>query len=297
MHSKLKVHAALAFVSLLFGANYSIAKIVMPEYMAPLGLIALRVPAATLLFWIFHKTVGTTVIPSTKDLGRFIAAAAFGVAINQIFFFKGISLTSPIMGSVIMTSTPIIVLIISFFLLGERITWLKSAGIILGAIGAVLLITSKGVDFSNNTFQGNLFILINAVSYSIYLVLVKPLMAKYDAITVIKWVFLFGSFMVIPFGASDLMNVNWQQFNYSVWLSIGYIIIGSTFLAYLLNVWSLKHVNPSLVGYYIYLQPLFATAIAVAFRGDILTMKHIVFASMIFAGVFMVSYSKKKVTP
>ncbi|MCB0495416.1 MAG: DMT family transporter [Cyclobacteriaceae bacterium] len=294
MNSRLKVHAALALVSLLFGANYSIAKVVMPEYMGPLGLIALRVPLTTVLFWTFHKMVGPTVTPSKKDLGRFFVSAIFGVAVNQIFFFKGISLTSPIMGSVIMTSTPIIVLIISFFLLGERITWTKSLGIILGATGAIFLVTSKGIDLSNNTFQGNLFVLVNALSYSIYLVIVKPLMAKYDALTVIKWVFFFGCFMVVPFGAGELMDVNWHQFNSSVWFSMAYIILGSTFLAYLLNMWALKHVNPSLVGYYIYLQPLFATAIAVVFRGDILTMKHILFASMIFAGVFMVGYKKKK---
>lgn len=293
MQPKFKVHLSLAFVSLLFGANYSIAKIVMPEYMGALGLIALRVPAATLLFWIFHMASGHTVMPATRDMGRFLASAVFGVAINQIFFFKGISLTSPIMGSVIMTSTPIIVLIISFLLLGERITWVKSIGIVLGATGAILLIVSKGADLSNNTFQGNLFILINAISYSIYLVIVKPLMAKYDAITVIKWVFLFGSFMVIPFGIGELQAVNWSQFDFAIWLSIGYIIIGSTFFAYLLNVWSLKHVNASLVGYYIYLQPFFATLIAVVFRGDILTMKHILFATLIFSGVFMVSYTKK----
>ena len=296
MQPRFKVHAALAFVSLLFGANYSIAKVVMPEFIGPHGLIALRVPVVTLLFWLFHWLVGKPVVPATRDLGRFFVSAVFGVAINQIFFFKGISLTSPIMGSVIMTSTPIIVLIISFFLLGERITWLKSAGIILGASGAVLLIVSKGVDFSNNTFQGNLFVLINALSYSIYLVIVKPLMVKYDAVTVIKWVFLFGCLMVVPFGINEIKAVNWQQFDSNVWLSITYIVVGSTFLAYLLNMWSLKYVNPSLVGYYIYLQPLFATIIAVLFRGDILTLKHIVFAVMIFFCFFMVSYSKKKST-
>jgi drug/metabolite transporter (DMT)-like permease len=296
MNSTLKVHFALAIVSLLFGANYTIAKIVMPNFMEPLGLIALRVPVATLLFWGFNRLIGHQVVPSKKDMGRFVAAAVFGVAINQIFFFKGISLTSPMLGSVIMTSTPIIVLIVSFFLLNERITWVKSLGILLGATGAALLLVSKGTDLSNSTFTGNLFILINAISYSIYLVIVKPLMVKYDALTVIKWVFLFGSFMVIPFGIGELSVVQWSIFDYTVWLSIGYIIIGSTFLAYLLNVWSLKHVNPSLVGYYIYLQPLFATIIAVIFRGDQLTLKSILLSIMIFAGVFLVSYSKKKAT-
>ncbi len=292
MNSKVKVHLVLAFVSLLFGANYTVAKIVMPEHISALGMIAFRVPMATLLFWGFHHFTGTHKTPATSDLSRFFFAAIFGVAINQIFFFKGISLTSPMLGSVIMTSTPIFVLVVSYFLLKEKITWVKFAGIGLGASGAILLITSHGTNFTNSTFTGNLFILANAISYSIYLVIVKPLMQKYNALTVIKWVFLFGSFMVIPFGYSGLMDANWLNFDAGIWISISYIIIGSTFLAYLLNLWSLKTVSPALVGYYIYLQPLFATLIAVVFRGDEISLASILYSVMIFGGVFMVSYSK-----
>jgi len=293
MNSKVKVHLVLAFVSLLFGANYTVAKIIMPVHISALGLIAFRVPVATLLFWVFHKFTGTSKTPDSNDLIRFFFSALFGVAINQMLFFKGISLTSPMLGSVIMTSTPIFVLIVSYFLLKEKITWLKFMGIILGAIGAVLLITTDGTDFSDSTFSGNLFILVNAISYSIYLVIVKPLMQKYNALTVIKWVFLFGSFMVIPFGWSGLVAADWMNFDADFWISIAYIIVGTTFLAYLLNLWSLKIVSPALVGYYIYLQPLFATLIAVLFRGDEITLASIFYSIMIFGGVFLVSYRKK----
>jgi len=292
MRSNLKVHIALAFVSLLYGANYTVAKIVIPEYISALGMIAFRVPVATLLFWGFHYFTGNHKTPDTTDLSRFFFAALFGVAINQIFFFKGISLTSPMLGSVIMTSTPIFVLIVSYFLLKEKITWVKFVGIGLGASGAILLITSHGTDFSNSSFTGNLFILVNAISYSIYLVIVKPLMLKYNAITVIKWVFLFGSFLVISFGYSGLTAANWTNFDLGIWMSIAFIIIGSTFLAYLLNLWSLKSVSPALVGYYIYLQPLFATLIAVIFRGDEITLAGVLYSVMIFGGVFLVSYRK-----
>ena len=292
MNSKVKVHLVLAFVSLLFGANYTVAKIIMPVHISALGLIAFRVPMATLLFWVFHRFTGASKLPASNDLARFFFSALFGVAINQIFFFKGISLTSPMSGSVIMTSTPIFVLIVSYFLLKEKITWIKFAGIGLGASGAILLITSHGTGFSNSTFTGNLFILVNAISYSIYLVIVKPLMQKYNALTVIKWIFLFGSFMVIPFGWSGLVSADWMNFDADFWISIAYIIVGTTFLAYLLNLWSLKTVSPALVGYYIYLQPLFATLIAVLFRGDEITLASIFYSIMIFGGVFLVSYSK-----
>lgn len=292
MNSKVKIHVVLALVSLLYGANYTVAKIVMPEHISALGMIAFRVPVATLLFWLFHQFTGTSKLPAKSDLARFFFAALFGVAINQIFFFKGISLTSPMLGSVIMTSTPIFVLVVSYFLLKEKITWLKFVGIGMGASGALLLITSQGTDFTNSTFTGNLFILVNAISYSIYLVIVKPLMQKYNTLTVIKWVFLFGSLMVIPFGWSGLMAADWMNFDAEIWISIAYIIIGTTFLAYLLNLWSLKTVSPALVGYYIYLQPLFATLIAVLFRGDEITLVSIFYAILIFGGVFLVSYRK-----
>ncbi len=292
MHSRFKIHLVLAFVSLLYGANYTVAKIVMPEHLSALGLIAFRVPVATLLFWIFHRFLGASEAPASNDLPRFFFAALFGVAINQIFFFKGISLTSPILGSVIMTSTPIIILLISYFFLKEIFTWVKLLGIFLGASGAILLIASQGIDFSDSTFKGNIFVLINATSYSIFLVIVKPLMKKYEALTVIKWVFLFGSFMVIPFGIDDLLASDWINFTYQIWFSIAYIILGTTFLAYLLNLWSLKTASPALVGYYIYLQPLFATIIAVIFRGDQISLASILYSIMIFGGVFLVSYSK-----
>ncbi len=293
MKSPLKVHLVLAFVSLLFGINYTVAKIIMPEHISAVGIIAFRVPIATFLFWTFHKFAGTSKMPASKDLLRFFFSALFGVAINQIFFFKGISLTSPMLGSVIMTSTPIFVLIVSYFLLKDKITWLKFMGIGLGASGAILLITSQGADFTNSTFTGNLFIVVNAISYSIYLVIVKPLMQKYNALTVIKWIFLFGSFMVIPFGYQELLGIDWVSFDWEIWASITYIIIGGTFLSYLLNLWSLKTVSPALVGYYIYLQPLFATLIAIIFRGDELTLASTLYSIMIFGGVFLVSYTKK----
>jgi drug/metabolite transporter (DMT)-like permease len=203
-------------------------------------------------------------------------------------------MTAPISASVIMTSSPITVLIVSYFLLKEKITVNKLIGIALGAAGAVLLIGIDGFKLDNDTFVGNLFILINAVSFSIYLVMVKPMMYRYKAITVIKWVFLFGMFMVLPFGLGEFLLVDWSSLPNEAWLSLGYIIIGTTFIAYLLNTWALRFVNPSLVGYYIYLQPVFSTLVAVSFRGDKLTITEAIYSMLIFIGVYLVSVKKTK---
>jgi drug/metabolite transporter (DMT)-like permease len=294
MPSKFKIHSALLIVSLIYGANYSIAKVVMPSYIGPFGIIFIRVIIGAVLYWGIDYIYGPEKIKYKRDYLQFAFLAIFGVAINQLMFFKGLSMTTPISASVIMTSSPITVLIVSYFLLKERITTNKLIGIAFGATGAVLLIGIDGFKISNDTFLGNLFILINAVSFSIYLVLVKPMMYRYRAITVIKWVFFFGMFMVIPFGYKEFMQIEWTSLPTEAWLSLGYIIIGTTFIAYLLNTWALQYVNPSLVGYYIYLQPVFSTLVAVSFRGDKLTITEALYAMLIFAGVYLVSVKRSR---
>ena len=294
MPSKFKIHSALLIVGLIYGANYSIAKVVMPLYIGPFGIIFIRVIIGTILYWGIDWLAGPENIKYKRDYLQFAVLAIFGVAINQLMFFKGLSMTTPISASVIMTSSPITVLIVSYFLLKEKITVNKLIGIALGAAGAVLLIGIDGFKLDNDTFVGNLFILINAVSFSIYLVMVKPMMYRYKAITVIKWVFLFGMFMVIPFGLEEFLLVDWSSLPNEAWLSLGYIIIGTTFIAYLLNTWALRFVNPSLVGYYIYLQPVFSTLVAVSFRGDKLTVTEAIYSLLIFIGVYLVSVKKAK---
>ena len=289
MPSKFKIHSALLIVGLIYGANYSIAKIVMPYYIGPFGIIFIRVIIGTALYWAIDFIIGPEKIKYKRDYLKLALLALFGVTINQLMFFKGLSMTNPISASVIMTSSPITVLIVSYFLLKEKITANKLIGIALGATGAIMLIGVDGFNLSSDTFLGNIFILINAVSFSIYLVLVKPMMYRYKAITVIKWVFFFGMLMVIPFGFEEFTLVEWSNMPNEAWLSLAYIVIGTTFIAYLLNTWALQYVNPSLVGYYIYLQPVFSTIVAVSFRGDKLTLTEAVYSLLIFTGVYLVS--------
>ena len=291
MPSKLKIHSALLTVGLIYGANYSIAKLLMPDFIDPYGIIVIRVVVGTMLFWIIDGINGGEKIQYKRDYLHFAFLAIFGVALNQLMFFKGLSLTNPISASVIMTTSPITVMIVSYFVLHERITSKKVVGIILGAL---LLIGADGFSFDNETFLGNFLVLINATSFSFYLVKVKPTMMRYKTLTVVKWIFFFGSFMVIPFGLGDLLEVNWSGFTNEAWLALIYVVVGTTFLAYLLNAWALNFVNPTLVGYYIYLQPVFSTVIAVVFRGDVLTFTELVYTLIIFIGVFLVSYNPSK---
>lgn len=287
--SKVKVHSALFLVAVIYGANYSIAKIALPEYLEPFGFILLRILCAALLFWLFSFTQEREKIKSRADFMLLIVSAIFGVGINMLAFFHGLSLTNPINASVIMTCSPIMVLLTAYVLGKERLTPLKISGVLVGALGAYLLLTKDGVSLSEGTFLGDLFILINGSSYAVYLVIIKPLMAKYKPITVIKWIFLFGGLFTLPFGYTELSEVNWAVIPTEAWLSIGYVVFLSTFAVYLLNIWSLKFVNSSVVGIYIYLQPIISTLVAVSFRGDELDVLTVLYSLLIMVGVYMVS--------
>jgi drug/metabolite transporter (DMT)-like permease len=248
-----KAHLALLGANIIYGANYIIAKGIMPNKIGPSAFIFLRILGAGILFWILKSFIKEKV--EKKDFLRLIFCGVFGIAINQLLFFHGLNLTSPIDASIIMTSLPVLVMIYSFFMLNEKITRNKLAGIAIGAIGAIILIVYSNKSGGTSSLLGNLFIFINAASYGLYLVLVKPLMKKYNTITIISWIFLFGFLFMFPFGIQDLLNTDFSAFTNGTYLTIGFVVLGTTFFAYLFNIYALNHVAPSVAGSYVYLQP------------------------------------------
>lgn len=288
MNSKWKAHIALLGANIIYGANYSLAKEVMPQYIGPSGMIVMRVLGAILLFGLFWSFKPE--IPKKEDILRFLLCAVTGVAVNQIMFFEGLNLTTPIQASIILTANPILVLIAAAIIAKERITWAKSIGIFLGLIGAaILILRSDNTAVGNNVMLGNFFVFINAVSYSVYLVLVRKLMRTYRVITVMFWIFLPGLLLVLPFGWQEFSIVEWTAIPTNALLILGFIIVGTTFLAYLLNAYALVTVSASVVSAYVYLQPFIAAAIAIAIGKDQLDLRMIVSALLVFAGVYLVS--------
>jgi drug/metabolite transporter (DMT)-like permease len=288
MPKHLWAHVALLAANLIYGANYTIAKEVMSDHVAPLGLVVLRCLGAVPLFWLVGLHFKERI--QWQDVPRLLLCAVFGIAVNQLLFLKGLNLTLPINAAVIMTSTPILVLIWAAVLIRERITWTKASGIALGLAGALLiLLAGKEVSFSSNTFVGDLLILINATFYGVYLVIVKPLLSRYHPITVLKWVFLFGLFMVIPFGQEELRQVNWAAMPPRIVAATAFVVFGLSFFAYLFNSLALRQVSPSVVSIYIYLQPVLASMFAIMAGKDVLTAIQVVSAILIFLGVYLVS--------
>ncbi|MEQ8714586.1 MAG: DMT family transporter [Cyclobacteriaceae bacterium] len=287
-NSPLWVHPVLLIVGLIYGGNYVVAKLATPEFIPPFAFIVLRVFFASVIFVIIGF-FGVKERIRKADVPRLLLCALFGASLNQILFFKGLTLTSAISSSIIMTANPVIVLVFSAILLRERITWIKTLGIAVGLAGALLLVARNGFDFSNGSFIGDLLVLGNATSYGIYLVLVKPLMHKYHPMTIMKWAFLLANIVVIPVGWSQLMTIDWWVLPPIAWYSILYVVLGTTVLAYILNALALKHVNPSLVGTYIYVQPVFATAISMIFLNETPTWPMFFATLLIFTGVYFVS--------
>lgn len=297
--NKQKAYLALLGANVIYGANFLIAKGIMPDKMGPSALVLLRVIGASIMFWVVKQFVKEKV--DKKDFLLLIICGLLGISTNMLLFFHGLSLTSPIDASIIMTTTPVIVLVLSALILKEKITINKYIGISIGAIGAFLLVWFGKKSGGTSSFLGNLFVFLNACSYSLYLVLVKPLMKKYKAITVISWVFLFGFIFVLPFGFNDLLNTNFNAFTTNTYLAVTFVIVGTTFLTYLFNIYALNYVSPSVNGSFIYLQPVLSFLMVSVYAyildhqeyaQDINLIK-ILSCFMVIVGVYMISKKPK----
>jgi len=293
--SSTKAHLFILLANVIYGINYPIGKIVLKS-IDPFGIVLIRVFSCMFLFWMIHaifikeKTVW-------KDHIMLVLAAAFGVAINQLLFFKGLSLTSETHASLIMITTPLIVLLMGWVIAKDKITLLNLIGILVGGAGVGLLVSSGHKDSASaSDITGDLFIVINATCYAIFLVITKPLMKKYSPFTVTKWIFIYGLIMVVPFGIKEFMDIPWQTLSNTTYASLIYVVLGATFFAYLFNVLGLRYGNPTLVSIYIYIQPVIASLIAVVAKTDTFTLSKFISAILVFLGVALVSFTGNKKT-
>ncbi len=294
-NAQLSAHAALFLVNTLYGASHVVAKDVLGEYLEPSVFILFRVSGAVVLFWFIRLCFQNEKV-AKKDLGLLALCGLFGVAINQLFFFYGLHYSSAINSGIIMAANPIMVLILSYFILKEKISWMKMFGIFIGATGVILL-TLQSAATTTQASWGDAFLFINALSYAMYLVLAKPLMKKYAPMTVITYVFSFGLFFVLLFPPtlSNLIQTPFSTFPLEIWLKIIYVIVGVTFLTYLLTMYGLKHLSPSVSSVYIYIQPVMVILFAYLFvqldisadQTKAITWIKILLMLVIFLGVFL----------
>lgn len=281
---------AVSIATLIYGVTFTVAKEVMPMYIKPFAFIVLRVGGAAIVFWLLGLFVKAKPIEKS-DYKKIIMAAFFGVGLNMLTFFKGLSYTTPISASVMMVTAPILVLIFASVLLKERLVLRKIIGIIIGLIGAIILIvygSSSDTD-AKNMMLGNFLVFINAASYAMYLVQVKKLIAKYNPIVFVKWLYLFGFLFVLPFGFLELTEVQWYLMPVSIYLKAGFVVLFTTCLTYLFNLFALSKLKPTTVSVFIYLQPVIASIYALIVGSDTLNTVKIVATLLIFLGVFLVT--------
>ncbi len=283
----LLAHFALLTVAIIYGLNYVWAKDVMPKYIQPSGFILARVGGAGLLFVVFHWLTGWH-WPRKEDWPRFVACGFMGVAGNQLLFFHGLSLTSPTNSAIIMTLSPLMVLFLAAQFGNERFGLNRWLGLAIAGSGAIWLVwnSQQGGNRSANAL-GDLFILLNGSMYAGYLVSVKPLMERYPPIAVIQWVFLIGLILVIPFGLNQFLMVNWISLPTEAIGKIGFVVLFTTFVAYLFNIFAIKVVGSSITGLYIYLQPVLAAFFVFLGGGGHPNLIQIISGLVVMLGVFM----------
>ena len=291
MSKNYKAHIALLFANIIYALNYGWAKDVMEGgYLEPFAFILIRAIGATLLFWIVSLFFSERV--ENKDKLKLLLCGIFGVAANQLLFFKGLDQTTRINAAIIMVASPIIVALLSAVLIKEKPSATRIVGILLGLTGACFIILQGESNNQGASLFGNLLIVLNATSYGLYLVLVKPLMKKYSPITVVKWVFTFGLIIVTPFGLTEIDTIVWEMPN-DIILKVGFVVVFTTFFTYLFNIYGVKRVSPTVVSSYIYLQPILTSIIA-AFSGtETITIMMAISSIIIFIGVYLVSKPSK----
>jgi drug/metabolite transporter (DMT)-like permease len=289
LNDKTKAHIGLVATNIFFAANLTAVKYLTGNgFMKPTGMNVVRAAVCVMLFWAIFAFRPSQQKIDKKDRGRFFLCALMGIAINQMLFLKGLSLTYPVHAALLMLTTPVLITFIAAWLLKEKLSRYKFLGLCLSLTGAAVLISARqGSGAGTNILLGDIYVIINAVSYAFYFVLVKPLMLKYNPLLIIRWIFTLGLLMMVPFGWQEFIEIKWASFSFIEYACIILIAVFGTFLAYLFNIYGISRLGASVAGAYIYLQPVFATFISMIFLKEGLELYKLAAAVLIFAGVYL----------
>lgn len=283
-------HGAVLAANIIFAVNFSVAKQVTPQLIKPFGLNVARVVVTTALFWMMMPFEDRSRPVDRRDWLPILACGLTGVTINQLLFIRGLSMTYATHASLIQLATPIMITVIAWLFLGEHVGPWRRLGLLMGVMGATLLIVRRPAGpFGDDVMAGDIMILLNGISYSVYFMLAKPLMGRYAPIRFMRWVFTIGMCIITPVGWQEFIAADWSDFGREAWLSIGFVVIGATFLAYMFNIYALQHLDAGAIGSYIYLQPVIAALVATGWYGEPFTLIQALSAALIFGGVFLVN--------
>jgi drug/metabolite transporter (DMT)-like permease len=294
-NKKLQGHLALLLANIIFGVNNPVARMLMPDVLDPMALTFFRFSGGMVLFWIaslFFKREHV----SAKDKLLLLFASIFGLTLNQLPFFFGLSMTSSIDASIVVTMLPIVTMLLAAVFLREPITQMKAVGVLVGASGALIIVFSSHSTAQSVTgnMQGNLIVFLAVISFSLYLTLFKNLISKYRPVTVMKWMFLFATITGLPFCYNSLTEMSLTALPLNVWLSIGFVVVFATFLGYLLLPVGQKTLRPTTLSMYNYVQPIMASLVAILIGIDRFGYQQALAAVLVFSGVYIVTQSKSR---
>jgi len=296
IHSPRGAHIFLFISAVINGANYSFAKNVMPTFIQPSGIIVIRGICTIFTFWLLDLAFGDKKPIERKDWKQLFFCAVTGIFINQLFFYNGLNYTTPIHAALMMLMAPFIILLISVFIVKESIAILQLSGLLLACLGAGWLILGKDIGSigGSNIVLGDTLVFINAVSWGIFTVIVRPLVLKYNVFSLLKWIFFTGFFMILPFGLNDVLDIQWNTFTPIAGYSLAFLIVFGTILAYALNTYFLKFLSPVVAGSYAYLQPVTAAIFSLWMGKEVLTLEKVGCAGVILVGLFLLNKGKSK---
>ena len=296
MQKKILPLLAATIATTIYGINHTVAKMVMPIYIGSLGLVFLRVLGATIIFWTISLFFKTKPIEK-KDRLTILKCGLFGMSINIAAFIAGLDYSTPVNSSILIIISPIFVVILSFFIFKNKINFIKILGIVLGFIGAMILILTADSNSSigRNIPLGNFLFIVNSISYAYYLIIVKPMAEKYDLITLFKWLFLIGLIFNFPLGINQFLDVDWASL--PLWeavLPMVFVVVGTTCMTYFLNGYALSKIKSTEVAVFMYLQPIIGILFAIFTKSDTITLIMFVASVLIFTGVYLTSVLKQK---
>ena len=287
-------HVSLLIANIIFGANNPIARVLMPEIIDPLALTFIRFSGGMILFWLVSLFFKREQVPA-KDKFLLFCASIFALSFNQLPFFKGLSMTSSVDASIVVTMLPIVTMVFSALILKEPITQLKVVGVLIGAAGALLLIFSEQIEgLSSGNMMGNLIVFSATVSFALYITLFKRLIDRYHPVTIMKWMFLSATITGLPFSYTSLMATDFTTLVMADWVKIGFVVFFATFTGYLLLPIGQKTLRPTTLSMYNYVQPIVASLIAILIGMDRLGYEQIISSVLVFSGVYIVTQSKSR---
>jgi drug/metabolite transporter (DMT)-like permease len=286
-------HIALFMVQVFFGSATVLGKFALLAF-PPFALVGFRVGGAALAFYFLQRFRGNLALDNRRDYLHFAIFALIGVTLNQLLFFKGLSLTTAVNTALIAVTIPIFTILISVIIGIDFLSRRKVFGIILAALGVVYLINPTRASFGSETTQGDILIVLNSLCYAIYVAISKRLISKYGALKSIAWLFLFASLINVPIGIVSLQSVNLSEISINSWLFVAGLVLFPTIMAYFWNAWALSRVEPSIVAVYIYFQPLMGFLAAILFLGEHFSIRLLISAMLVFAGVFFVTRKRSE---